>query len=245
MKRANPYPSKQKNKKQKTQGDAVKALERKVNALSRAVELKQIETAETQNFLANSIAGWNYVVGLSDILQGTGEQERIGSEITVKQIEVVCRIQVPDDTLVPFGIRYLIFKDSQHSQSATLAGATPFGSTTSPLEIMVTGVEYVSAMLRKWDMRSRYHFYRDQTDIVQPECVYQFNTSSGLTTRVIPRIIIKKFVVNIPNVKVYYTGPEKSNTTVSRNMFQLGVYMDFGGSVPPVMSCSTRMIFTD
>lgn len=245
MKRANPYPSKQKTKKQKTQGDAVKALERKVNALSRAVELKQIETAETQNFLANSIAGWNYVVGLSDILQGTGEQERIGSEITVKQIEVVCRIQVPDDTLLPFGIRYLIFKDSQHSQSATLAGSTPFGSTTSPLETMVTGVEYVSAMLRKWDMRSRYHFYRDQTDIVQPECVYSFNTSTGLTTRVIPRIIIKKFVVNIPNVKVYYTGPEKANNTVSRNMFQLGVYMDFGGSVPPVMSCSTRMIFTD
>lgn len=248
MKRSNPYQSKQGAKRQKTShstDSAVKALERKVNKLQRAVELKQLETAETTDFVALTTTGWGYVVGMSDIAQGTGEQERIGSEISVHKLEITCRITVPDNTLVPLGVRFLIWNDKQHSNSASLAAATPFGATTSILEEMTAGNDYVTAMLRKWDMRSRYTVYRDQAEIINPQAVYQFTPATGLTTRLIPMTIIRKFVVNIPQTKVYYTGPEKNNNTVSRNMFQLGVYMDTGGTVPPVMSCSTRIIFTD
>lgn len=248
MKRSNPYKSKQGAKRQKTShstDSAVKALERKVNKLQRAVELKQIETAETIDFVSLSTTGWGYVVGMSDIAQGTGEQERIGSEITVHKLEITCRIQVPDQTLVPLGVRFLIWNDKQHSNSASLAASNPFGSTTSILEEMVTGNDYVTAMLRKWDMRSRYTVYRDQAEIINPQVVYDYDPASGNTSRLIPMCIIRKFVVNIPQTKVYYTGPEKNNNTVSRNMFQLGVYMDTGGATPPQMSCSTRLIFTD
>lgn len=248
MKRSNPYQSKQGAKRQKTSHSVdskVKALERKVNKIQRAVELKQIETAETTDFVSLATTGWGYSVGMSDILQGVGEQERIGTEITVHKIEITCRITVPDSTLVPLGVRFLIFNDKQHSNSATTAAANPFSGTTSPLEEMVAGNDYVTAMLRKWDMRSRYTFYRDQAEIINPQAVYQFTPATGLTTRLIPTTILRKFVVNIPQVKVYYTGPEKANNTVSRNFFQLGVYMDTGGATPPQMSCSTRLIFTD
>ena len=109
-------------KRQKTTTDKVKTLETKVNRLQRSIELKQIESFETTNMIVSqSGPTWAYIVGLSDMAQGVNDGQRIGNEISVKEIEVKLRILLPSTTTKGISFRVMLLCDKHPNGSGSLA----------------------------------------------------------------------------------------------------------------------------
>jgi len=235
-----------KAKKQKTTPELVKTLETKVNRLTRAVELKQIETFETTSMIV-SAAGptWAYIVGLSDMAQGVNDGQRIGNEITVKSIEVRLRITIPSSTIAGTSFRVILIKDKQPNGSGSLAITNPYAGPTSPLEDLGSAsANEVAVMLHKWDVRQRYTWYKDMVINIQPAVVAS-TTVGAVTNNVIERFATATFKVPIKNSKVVYGGPNATNNDVQMGMFQLGVFGDQRGTNAPTIDCATRMVYSD
>ena len=213
-------------KRQKTTTDKVKTLETKVNRLQRSIELKQIETFETTNMVVSQAGPtWAYIVGLSDMAQGVNDGQRIGNEISVKEIEVKLRILLPSATTNGISFRVMLLCDKHPNGSASLAVTNPYAGPTSPLEDLgsLTANE-VSVMLRKWDVRKRYKWFKDYVIEVQPVAV--LGTVAGVTNNYLPRFVNTSFKVKIPNTRVVYGGPNATNNDVQMGMFQLAVLGD-------------------
>lgn len=251
MKRTASYPARRKSapKKKKTEADQIKALQRKVNAITRAIEDKQAEFYEgvtMGTYSTSPSETYIYTRSLSLIPQGTGDHQRIGDQVVVKGIEFDLRIIVPSTQLAPLLFRICLFKDKQQSNSSSIAAAGPFGAKTSPFEDVGTGID-VAIMQRKWDMKNRYKFYRDVLEEAKSKVILDYDPTTGNTTTLVPPNIVRRFAVKIPPTKVQYTAGGGGNGDVSTNMFQLGVYAVRTGSnlTAPTIQISGRVIFTD
>jgi len=235
-----------KTKKQKTTPELVKTLETKVNRLTRAVELKQIETFETTSMIVSASGPtWAYIVGLSDMAQGVNDGQRIGNEIAVKSIEVSLRITIPSSTIAGTSFRVILIKDKHPNGSGSLAITNPYAFPTSPLEDLGSAsANEVAVMLHKWDIRQRYTWYKDFVINIQPAVVASTSVGS-VTNNVVERFATTSFKIPIKNSKVVYGGPNATNNDVQMGMFQLGVFGVQRGTNAPTINCATRMIYTD
>lgn len=221
-------------------------LQKKVNSISRNIEVKQSEASETGSMVVfPSGPLWGFAVGVSDIAQGTADNQRIGNQITLKELHVSIQTRSPVALLQSIVFRTLIFNDKQHSNSATLASANPFSGTTSPLEEMVTGNDEVSVMQYKYDMRSRYTIYRDTVTTHQPIVALDYDPATGNTSQVIQTVNTQNFKIKLPNLKVNYTDAAGVNASVSNNMVQFFVAGTQTGVNPPDYSITYRVLFTD
>lgn len=252
MKRAASSSFKQppRKRQKKTEEQQIKTLQSKVRSIQRSIETKQLEFCENLAFATgvNAATGcWLYGYGFSDFPQGTTDSTRIGDQISVKRIKASMRVSLPREQLAPLAFRTLILCDKQHSNnSSAQAINNPFGAVNSVLESLGSATD-PSVMLRKWDMKNRYRVYRDVVEVIEPEVVLDYDPVSGNTSLFVGNEYHKSFDIKIPNVKVQYTGPGGSNDEVSTNMFQILVIAQKVGqtTVPPAISCSLRMEFTD
>lgn len=222
-------------------------LQRKVNQLSRGVEVKVKQFIETGLMLASpSGPAWQSTVGLSDIAQGPGDQERIGNKISATGISFAFKITPDRRNLAPVTYRVVVLRDKQHSNSASLACNNPYGGQTSIFQFMTAGTDEISVMPYNHDMRGRYVFYRDKTHTLNPAVALDYDPVSGNTSEIIPETMVENFDIKFPTpIPVFYTASGGNNTEVSSNMFQIGIYISSAVAYPPTISIGGYLYYTD
>lgn len=252
MKRSSTYNARApppKRRKTTTTADAkITLLQRKVNTLTRGVETKVKQFVETGLMLVSASGPvWQSTVGLSDILQGPGDQERIGSKVMATGIAFAFKITPDRRNLAPFTYRVVVFRDKQCSNSAALAANGPYGAVTSPFQEMSTGSDEITVMPYNHDMRGRYTFYRDKTHTLNPVVALDYDPTNGNTSEIIPESIVENFDIKFRTpVPIYYTGNGGTNAEVSSNMFQIGIYaMQNGVAFAPTISIGGYLYYTD
>ncbi|AXH73100.1 MAG: putative capsid protein [Cressdnaviricota sp.] len=253
MKRASTYnarapPAKRRRTSAKSSKVNLSLLQRKVNQLSRGVETKVKQFIESGPMLVSgSGPTWQTTVGLSDIAQGAGDQERIGSKVMATGISFSFLITPDRRNLKPFTYRVVVFRDKQHSNSASLAAQGPYGGQTAPFQTMTLGNEEVAVMPYNWDMRGRYQFYRDKTHTLNPVVALDYDPTNGNTSEIIPEAYVEHFDIKFPSpIPIYYTGAGGTNAEVSTNMFQIGIYASQNNvAFQPDISIGGYLYFTD
>lgn len=225
-------------------------LKKKVRKLTSQNEVKSRETS----FSAAMVNGggpltdiaWLSNIGLSDIPQDTGENERLGDQITVKRIVVKGIVESRPENKNSTAFRVIVFRDKQHNNNSAIASAALYGSDVSLLQWQATGSSLPESMLRRHQNMHRYQVYRDVVLIANPQAISDYEPTTGNTSTFATVKVPFSFDIPIPDTKVNYGSNLGDNTAVNDNMFQLAIAtVNQAGASTSYVSVSAQIHYVD
>lgn len=206
----------------------VKKLQRQVSALKSQVERKSIDVI--QNYTEINSSGNEFALAASNIVQGTGDTERIGNKITAKSLHLRWQLKIGESSVVPNDaynqIRLMVIKYETDDPSIA-PSATDFLenlNVLNPEEVMVSPY--------KRDSNYQFNIMYDKI-----HNLYWGNNSGG--TGGAPRLKngVLKFKLRDKNIRYASMGP--------KTKIILLAISDSGATPSPNLAFHSRFYYTD
>jgi len=177
-----------------------------------------VETKNFDQYSSTTISSLGYIVNITDIVQGSSSNERIGNVVTLKDLEVRAYFTSTNFGLSPwYSIRFVVVLDKMGMN---------FPTVSEIFEPVYLNTGYAPLATINENYRARFRILTDRTIRLNPE------------TDTLVNMRIKKSL----NVQSYNIG---TSTTFKNQIYLVALSSETNLLALPLVNWTSRILFTD
>lgn len=185
---------------------------------SQIQKYNHVETKNFDQYSSTTISSLGYIVNITDIVQGTSSNERIGNVVSLKSLELRAYFTSTNFNLAPwYSIRFVVVLDKMGMNAPTVAEI---------FEPVYLNTGYAPLATINENYRARFRILSDKTLRLNPE------------TDTLMNLQIRKQL----NIQSHNIG---SSTTFKNQIYLVALSSETNLLALPLVNWTSRILFTD